>query len=55
MRELIEKYVGQAAEIKLSGLIIEVTIEDVKKSYNKIRYLVRPVAGKGAIWVESIY
>ncbi len=46
--------IGKKAIIRLGGLDVEVTIEDYKNSYGNDRWLVKPVAGSGAIWVEQI-
>lgn len=54
MKEDIKKYVGRKGTIILSGLTIEVRIEDVKQSYGKIRFLVKPVAGTGNTWMEKV-
>lgn len=50
----LSQLIGKKGIIRLSGLLIEVEIEDVKNSYGKNRYLVSPLAGGGRIWVESI-
>lgn len=54
MKALIDKYVGKKAIIFLGGLEIEVEILDVKLAWGKERYEVKPVAGSGKVWVESI-
>ena len=42
------------ATVKLGGLVVEVTVIDVKNSYGRDRYLISPVSGTGEIWVEAI-
>jgi len=54
MKDLIQKYVGKKATVFASGLIVEVTVLDVKISWGKERYQITPVAGSGEIWVESV-
>lgn len=54
MRALIEKYVGKKGRILAGGLGVDVEIVDVKMSYGKERFLVIPIAGDGATWVESV-
>lgn len=54
MKELIKKYVGKIALVKLSGLDVEVKIVDIKKVYGKLRYEIVPCAGVGATWVENL-
>lgn len=57
MKELIDKYVGKKATIDCQspkGMTVNVTITDVKISYGTERYLVSPVEGKGAVWVEKV-
>lgn len=54
MKELYEKYVNKEAFIRLGGLIVFVTITDVKLSYGRERYLVTPNAGEGEVWVEAV-
>lgn len=46
--------IGQRATIKLNQFHIDVTIIDIKTSWGKTRYLVRPVFGYGDSWVENI-
>lgn len=53
MKELME-VIGKRAYINLESLKVEVEITDVKNSYGNTRYLVKPIAGKGEIWKESV-
>ena len=53
MKELLEKWLNKNVYIQLGGLMVEVQILDVKKSYGKERFLVSPIAGEGRIWVEA--
>jgi hypothetical protein len=48
------KLIGQIATIVLGGLTVEVEVLDYKNSYGKDRWLVKPVAGAGQVWVEKI-
>ena len=54
MKDKIQELVGKVATVKLGGLIVEVTVIDIKNSYGRDRYLITPVKGKGEIWVEVI-
>jgi len=54
MKNKIQEFVGKAATVKLGGLVVEVTVIDVKNSYGRDRYLISPVSGTGEIWVEAI-
>ncbi len=55
MKELYEKYVGKKGLIPATaGILVEVTVKDVKTSYGQNRFLVTPIAGKGEAWVENI-
>lgn len=53
MKEYLDK-IGRRGEISLGQLRIIVTILDVKQAWGQIRWLVSPVEGSGAQWVESI-
>lgn len=46
--------VGKKAFVTFNGLSFEVLIEDIKVAYGHARFLVTPVAGKGAVWVGNI-
>lgn len=46
--------IGKKGIIDLGGLKIIVEVLDVKVSYAKQRWLVKPEAGEGEIWVESV-
>lgn len=46
--------IGKKGIIDLGGLKIIVEVLDVKVSYAKQRWLVKPGAGEGEIWVESV-
>ena len=55
MKELINEYVGKIGSIKTeNGLTIEVVVVDVKTSWGRTRYQVKPVAGSGECWVEEV-
>ena len=54
MNELIQKYVSKVAVIKVGGLHVKVIVEDVKERWGRTRFLVSPVEGTGAVWVESV-
>lgn len=60
MKDLIEKYVGKRALIAdgrmhgFQGLQYEVLIKDVKVTWNRERFLVTPVAGRGECYVENL-
>ena len=45
--------IGKQLRIRTSfGLDVDVTVIDSKQSWNKIRLLVRPLAGDGQTWIE---
>ena len=51
----LAKKIGKTGTIHTTnGLTVQVTILDVKVSWNKERYLVTPKAGSGETWVENI-
>ena len=45
----------RTAPFGVHGLLVKVTVEDVKMSYGKTRFLVKPVAGSGTVWVENLF
>ena len=50
-------YIGKKGHISLGevgNIPVEVWVVDVKESWGTLRFLVRPVAGFGRQWVESI-
>lgn len=49
----LAKLIGQEVAVSVGGLNVNVRITDVKQSYGKTRYLVTPLSGNGAVWVES--
>lgn len=49
----LAKLIGQEVAVFVGGLNVNVRITDVKQSYGKTRYLVTPLSGEGAVWVES--
>ncbi len=54
MKEMMQ-YIGKHYSIHLGGLAVHVEIIDVKQSYGRTRFLVKPLQGRGEVWVESIY
>ena len=50
MKELIGK---TGALSQTDGLIVHVSIKDIKQAYGQIRYSVSPVAGDGEVWVSA--
>jgi hypothetical protein len=54
MKNLIEKYVGKGATIRVKNFKFEVLINDVRTSYGKEQFLVSPMSGSGESWVEEI-
>ena len=49
----LSRYIGQSGHWLSGCLSIAVTITDVKVSYGRQRYKIRPIAGEGEMWVES--
>jgi hypothetical protein len=54
MAENIKSYVGKKGLVIMRGLVVYVTIKDVKKTYGRDRYLITPVMGSGEKWVEKV-
>lgn len=54
MKHEVEQFVGQKGTVTLQGLIINIRILDVKRSYGRTRYLVTPLSGIGEIWTERV-
>lgn len=46
--------IGKRGSFYAGGLRIEVEIIDVKISFGSQRWQVKPVAGDGEVWVESV-
>lgn len=44
---------NKTAMFQVHGLSVEVKIVDVRKVFDRIDYLVHPVAGDGQSWVSS--
>ncbi len=44
--------VGAVVLVACDGLNVACTVADVKMSWGKPRFLVRPCAGTGEVWVE---
>lgn len=58
MKKLLEK-IGKEALVQMTSsgkqfVNVRVLILDIKQSYGRTRYLIRPVAGEGEMWVEKI-
>ena len=48
------KLIGQTGSIFGSGdMMFKVEIVDVKTAYGKIRYEIKPLAGRGTAWIEA--
>lgn len=45
---------GRTGEITTGGLVVNVTVVDVKVSYGRTRYQVQPLSGTGLVWVENV-
>lgn len=55
MKELILKYLGKVALTPCYPFeSIAVLILDVKVRWGKIKFLVKPTAGKGTAWVTTV-
>jgi hypothetical protein len=53
----MNSFIGRKGHIplgKVGEVMIEVTVVDVKERWGSIRYMVRPVAGYGRVWVEFV-
>lgn len=54
MKELIAKYVGKEAYVKVGTMEVNVLITDIKSAYGTVRYQVSPVNGYGSTWVQEV-
>lgn len=50
----MSKYIGRSGFVAYGDLKYEVTVTDVKERWGKLRFEVRPLAGFGRSWVESV-
>ncbi len=46
--------IGKKGFISVGGMTVGIEILDFKVSYGKERWLVKPVVGKGEVWVEEV-
>jgi len=53
-KQLEDKYLNKRAIIEKNGLSIYVVISRVSQMYGHVRFLVKPDAGAGMIWVTNI-
>jgi len=54
IEELIDEYVGRKARYNTAdGLMIEVTITNVKQHFGRLDMEVTPISGTGTKWVTS--
>tara|TARA_R110000765_G_scaffold112984_8_gene205243 strand:- start:1352 stop:1567 length:216 start_codon:yes stop_codon:yes gene_type:complete len=49
----MSKKIGKRVAVYRDGLHVNCHVEDAKVSYSTLRYLVRPVSGRGEIWVNA--
>ena len=49
----MQEHLGKEGVLTIGALQIRVTVEDVRKVYNRIDFLVAPVAGGGTDWVDA--
>ncbi len=47
-------FIGKVGTVRADGLLVEVTVKDVKMAYGSTRYLVAPVAGSGTKWTTDV-
>lgn len=47
-------YIGQTGTVVLKGLVVQVEVMDIKSEFGLVRYLVKPVAGSGEVWIENV-
>lgn len=53
VKELL-KVVGLQGRLRTAeGLSVEVLVDDARKAYGRVDYLVSPLAGDGCAWVTS--
>lgn len=48
------KKLGSVADLKIDKFTIKVVILNFKKAWGNDRWLVKPVAGSGEVWVENV-
>ena len=53
LEDLIDEYVGRKARLSLDGLVVEVTIMNIKSHFGRLDMEVSPISGSGAKWVTS--
>jgi hypothetical protein len=54
IEELIDEYVGRKARYNTAdGLMIEVTVTNVKQHFGRLDMEVTPISGTGTKWVTS--
>lgn len=46
--------IGKKFFVALGGVWVTCEITDFKTSYGRDRWQIKPVAGKGTVWVESL-
>lgn len=52
--EHVKQYVGKRSRIELSGLLIDVIVNDVKVTFAGNKFQVTPLNGSKNIWVDRI-
>lgn len=52
---LVEKAskVGKVALYPIDGLLVEVSVTDMKTAWGNVRYKIEPVSGSGEKWVDE--
>ena len=51
-KKMAEK-IGTCVAVYRDGLHVNCRVEDAKVSYSTLRFLVRPLSGRGEIWVNA--
>lgn len=53
----LQQFIGRKALLPFgptNEVMIEVVVVNVKETWGRVRYQIRPVAGFGVIWVEKL-
>ncbi len=49
----LQRFIGKTGYLRREALEPFVKIHDVKLSYGQVRLLVKPVCGRGEMWIEQ--
>lgn len=49
----LSKYIGREGDLSTNEILVRVRVEDAKSAYGRTRFLVKPCAGSGTVWVDA--